>query len=389
MADTRNPFLSAIGARLRRDRQPFSPGTNVTVISETVDGSPFIRVWFRTAGCTYDRQGLCTMCNYGAGEGIPRTIAQEVREALAGARLDVCSTLLVSPSGSMFDPREVPDDLRGEVLAAVADTQVGTVVCETRPETVTDSRMEEFADAIAPRAGVVELGLESSNPWVLQWCVNKRLDLEQFRRAVEVCHRQGLRVLANVTLGTAFLPPGAAIRDAENAVRWALGVGADACVVFPMHVRDWTVLGWLWRHSLYQPPSLWSLVEILQRVTLDFPGRVSTAWYRDYNVAVAQAAVSMPILASPTTCPLCVERVVGQLDLFRSSGDPTILSDAAESTCPCRVDWLAQIGAEAVDIRAVERAYAHLGEGVMGRRWWFHHGNRVLADLTSSLRPSG
>ena len=381
MVQTRNPFLSAVGARLRHGRAPYPSDVKVTVGTETVDGNPFVRVWFRTAGCTYDRQGLCTMCNYGVSDGIPETVAQDIRAALHAVPLDLRSTLLVSPSGSMFDPREVPDDLRTAILEAVAESGASTVVCETRPETVTDERMREFVAAIAPKAGVVELGLESADPWVLQWCVNKRLDLGQFRRAVETAHRHGLRVLANISLGTAFLSAGAAIRDAEFAARWAMECGVDACVVFPMHVRDWTLLGWLWQRGLYRTPSLWSLVEVLRRVAPDFRGRVSAAWYRDYNAELPQASVSMPILASPTTCSLCVGRVAEALDRFRDQADPRVLGEVSDAGCSCRDAWGAETADAEIDLRAVQDAYAEIGSSVMGLQWWAAHGERVLGDL--------
>lgn len=386
MVQTRNPFLSAVGARLRLGRAHYPLEVSVTVGTEVVDGKPFIRVWFRTSGCTYDRQGLCTMCNYGVGDRVAETVAEDIRVALRGVQPDGQSTVLVSPSGSMFDPREVPDEIRASILTAVAETEVGTVVCETRPETVSDESMREFAAAISPKAGVIELGLESADPWVLQWCVNKRLDPEEFRRAVEVCHRHGLRVLANVSLGTAFLPEGTAIRDAERAVRWAMECGADGCVVFPLHVREWTVLAWLWRHGWYQPPSLWSLVEVLQRLAEDYPGAVTPAWYFDYNAGLPQASAGMPILASPTTCPYCLERVVRGLDQYRDSADRAVLDKLVSTACSCREAWRAATAESGLDLREVARAYGELGASVMGREWWAIHGTQVVDELLEARR---
>ena len=133
MVQTRNPFLSAVSARLlRQARIPYPSDLTVKINTELVDGSPFVRVWFQTAGCSYDKQGLCTMCNYGVGETVAETVASDIGTALKAVPLDAASTLLVSPSGSMFDPREVPDPIRVAILEAVAEN-AGTVVCESRP----------------------------------------------------------------------------------------------------------------------------------------------------------------------------------------------------------------------------------------------------------------
>lgn len=387
MVQTRNPFLSTVAARLRATRAPYASDTSVTVNTEILDGLPFRRVWFRTAGCTFDRQGLCTMCNYGFSEGIPATVTDDLRSSLRDVPIDPKSTLLVSPSGSMFDPREVPDEIRAAIFEVVAETAAGTVVCETRPETVTPKRMREFALAVAPKTGVIELGLESADEWVLQWCVNKRLDLEEFRQAVSICHDEGLRVLANVSLGTAFLTPAAAIRDAEFAVRWAMASGVDGCVVFPLNVREWTVLARLWRGGLYAPPSLWSLVEVLRKTAPDFPGAVTAAWYRDYNADLPQAAVSMPILASPTTCPRCLEQVISSLDAFRDTGDPRVLDVLSTLDCPCRDVWKKDSTDTTLDLGSVQRAYEYLGSSVLGPDWWTTHGSQVVCDLDAANSP--
>ncbi len=377
----KNPFLSTICAHLRRDRLAFGPGGDVTVGRETVDGTPFVRLWFRTTGCTYDKQGQCTMCNYGVGSHLPVTVVDDIRSALATAQVDSATTVLVSPSGSMFDPREVPDQIRAAILEAVAECPAGTVLCETRPETVTRDRMEEFASILGNKAGAIEMGLESADPWVLRWLVNKRLDLDDFRDAIRTCHAAGLRVLVNVTLGTAMLGPAAAIRDAERTVRWAMGEGADACIVFPLQVREWTLLSWLWRQRRYTPVSLWSLVEVLRRTGADFPGRVSTAWYRDYNASDELASVSMPILASPTTCPQCAGPVLEALDRYRDTTDARVLDRLVEVGCPCRADWLRTLDDPPVDVAGM---YEALGGDILGETWWSAHGAAVLQDLEDS-----
>ncbi len=383
MLQLKNPFLSTVCARLRQQRPPYPSGVNVTVSTEIVDGSPFVRVWFRTAGCSYDKQGLCTMCNYGVGGAIPATIGDEISAALRTVDLDESATLLISPSGCMFDPREVPDEARHAILDAVRESPVGTVVCESRPETITPARVTEFAALLGGKTGVIELGLESADPWVLKWCVNKRMSLDRVREALDACHDSGVRSIANICVGTALLEPGQAITDAERATRWALDAGADACVLFPLQVRDWTLLGWLWRRGHYAPPSLWSLVEVLQRVTPDFPTRLSIAWYRDYNAAEPDAISSMRVLASPTTCPACITDVLATLDHYRAQPDPAVLANLVRNACECRARWQETAEGAGLDLSRLSGIYTDIGKGVLGTAWWESHGDRVLDDLVA------
>lgn len=377
--DLKNPFLSRVGVLLRRDRERYQPGQDVTVGQEMVDGQSFVRVWFRTRGCSCDRQGLCTMCNYGASDTIPDGIVDRVREVLSGDTVPSGATVLLSPSGSMFDTREVPTAVRQALFALVAETRAASIICETRPETVTFAAMQEYQSLVGDKQAVVEMGLESADPWILRWCVNKRLSVDQFFEAAGVCHDAGVTVAANVSLGTAFLDPAAAIDDAVKAAQKAIDSGIDACVLFPLHVRRWTVLEWLWRHGLYTPPSLWSLVEAILRINQGRQGQVSTAWYRDYNEGNPAAVAAMPVLASPASCPRCQLRLLAALDTYRDQGDTDALEAAAAVPCTCHDSIPTKsVGA---DPEFVAKCYVQMGQDVLGVPWWDSHGASVLSEL--------
>lgn len=105
---------------------------------------------------------------------------------------------------------------------------------------------------------------------------------------------------------------------------------------------------------------------------------MSGAWYRDYNADLPQAAISMPILASPSTCPLCVNGVVESLDQYRSSAASGVVDDATPTACTCRDAWLESIADAAIDLGAIGDAYAAAGSAVMGQQWWAVHGGIVL-----------
>ncbi|MDR0415766.1 MAG: hypothetical protein LBH76_00330 [Propionibacteriaceae bacterium] len=355
---------------------------------ETVDGRAFVRVWFRTEGCAFDKQGLCTMCNYGAGDGVPPDIVDQVRAALAANPVAAAATVLISPSGSMFDRREVPADLRQALLSVVAQTPAAAVICETRSETVSAAAMRDFKAGLPGKTPVIEMGLESSDPWVLRWCVNKRLDPAEFADAVRVCDQAGVKTLANVALGSAFLSPAAALRDAITTAQWAVDAGVGGCVLFPLHVREWTLLGWLWRQGLYKPPSLWSLIEVLRAVKPRRPGQLSTAWYRDYHEGHPVEKAALPILASPTTCPACVDSVLALLDDFRDSGNVAAFDALLADPCACRQEWADGLGEPGVDLGHVAECYKAIADGLMPERWWDGHGEGLVADMLASASTS-
>lgn len=381
----KNPFLSAVCSRLRRERLTSVPGAgDVAVSREVVDGRAFIRIWFRTSGCTFDRQGLCTMCNYGSSVDIADDIVDQVRAALREHPIEKGAALLISPSGSMFDVREVPESTRQGLLDVVSQTPAAAIICETRSETITEAAMLDFAERARDKTPIIEMGLESSDPWVLRWCVNKRLSLPGFIDAVHTCRRTGVETVANIALGSAFLSAGAAVRDAVETAQWAIASGVGSCVVFPMQVREWTLLGWLWRCGLYDPPSLWDLIEVIRSIKTNRPNQLSIAWYRNYNEGLPVQEALMPVLASPSTCPACLGSVMDALDAFRASGEVTAFDTLLMAPCKCRRRDVGKWGDPSIDLDRVFSAYHAIGRS-LAPEWWASNGFSLLQEMGRSF----
>jgi radical SAM enzyme (TIGR01210 family) len=379
----KNPFLSRVALRLRHGRPAFPSDRLTTIHHEVVGGRPFVRLWFLTEGCTHDRRGHCTMCNYGIGTPVRwDAVVDAVAEDLAvldGAN----GTLLLSPSGSMFDEREVPADIRRELFALAARSSFEQVLCESRPESLTEAVVAETTSILPGKQFALEMGLESSDPWVLRWCVNKGLELATLRDALVMAARHGVPTTLNVCVGTAFLTVRESIEDALAAVRWGLGAGASDIVLFPLLVRDWTVLAHLHRQGLYEPPSLWSLVDVLGQLGPDLAPKVSIAWYRDYSEADGGAPASMAVRARPGTCPRCEDAVLGSLDAYRDSQDFAEVAALVGIHCACRIAWLderAEVPSDPLEQR-VGAQYAALGRELLGEAWWERHGVRVLGEI--------
>ena len=378
-----NRYLSKIAAVLRRGRPLYPPDRFATVYSEVVGGRPFVRLWFLTRGCTYDRRGLCTMCNYGRGTQLDvAAVVAAVSQQLA-ALGDTGGTLLLSPSGSMFDELEVPPELRRTLFSLAAASRFDTVLTESRPETVSAGALKETLGILRGKNLSLEMGLESSDAWVSKWCINKGLQRSRVIESLAITHALGVRSTLNVSLGTAFLAPSEAIEDATRTARWALAAGATDVVLFPLLVREWTVLAYLYRTGSYAPTSLWSLVEVLRRLGPESASRVSIAWYRDYAAAEGRNASSMAVLAWPSSCPQCLDQVLGMLDTYRDSNAFDAVLELGEMECPCRAQWLdtVQTAPEGSIRCRVATGYESLGRSVFGDAWWEAHGAAVVAGI--------
>ena len=122
----------------------------------------------RTKGCWWAFQKGCTMCGYNVESDQGITI-EDLRAQLASVKGKYSGEPMVKiyTSGSFLDEREIPSELRLEILGAFPQAQ--KIIFETRPEFVTDEALESL-----PKEKVlVALGLESADDEVLRRSIRK------------------------------------------------------------------------------------------------------------------------------------------------------------------------------------------------------------------------
>jgi radical SAM enzyme (TIGR01210 family) len=269
------------------------------------------------------------MCNYGFGTAVSAAGAVEAVTAALDELQVPAEELMISPSGGMWDPGEVPTDALAPIYALAAAAGPQRFFIETRAETVSEERIAQMRAAL-PGAGLaVEVGLESAFDPVLAYCVNKGSNAAAFIRAADTVRAGGVTMYANVSLGTAFLDRPTAVRDAVNTVRWALDHGADYTVLFPLHIKPYTLLAFLADQDRYQQVSLWDLVEALEELGPDRAARVEIAWYKSYY------DTSKKITTSPSGCERCHGRLMTELDRYRATLDFTVIDALSASRCDC------------------------------------------------------
>jgi radical SAM enzyme (TIGR01210 family) len=380
--DGSNIFLSRLMGIIRKPRSQLSVDQPFFNRIERVTAGNYGEVWFRTAGCQWDKRGGCTMCNYGTSPS-PSTgaMVESVKQALAAFDQPI-SELMVSPSGSMLDPVEVPQEARSRIYSLIAAFPTSKVLLETRSEWITEEHLLELcASQPIGRQLAVEIGLESIDPWIRRFCINKGGSIADFVRAAKLAHQHGVEVYANVCLGTAFLSPLEAIEDAVVTVIWALKNGADHAVVFPLHVKPYTLLDTLYQRDAYAPPSLWSLVEVLRRIEPELHSKVEIAWYRSYY------DTDTKIHRSPDTCPVCREDVLSQLDQFRANQSTQTITTLSDYACVCHGRWSDSLAANTDGLaKRVEAEYYRLGAEFGLDEWLATDGIGLIDAIRSRSR---
>lgn len=377
-----NKLLTHAALRCRTLTGTYWDDRNYGLRLSTRAGKREAGLWFRTSGCTYQRTGHCTMCNYG---GVAHSVTAyemvaAVREGLTEIPEDL-DHLLVSPIGSFFDAREVPIQARQGVVNLLSHCGVPSLAVESRAETLDEEVVGWFSEALKEQQLKVYVGLESADPWVLRNCLNKGLSLKAVRRAFECLAMYEVSRTANILVGAPFLSHTQILEDVIRSVEWALEHGATECSLFPVHVKAGTVLSWLQRRGLYEPPSLWALVDILNHLRDLLPtNRITFSWHRTYGAT--------NILRAATTCARCAADVLMLLDRLYETSDGDILDSLLKVECTCIDEWrrhCEETGRNsAVDI--AEEAYDALGCELIGKEWWQERKSDVLAELRGEAR---
>lgn len=307
-----NPILRRIMAEIYQKRAPLPRGSLTNVRVERVQDQAFCEIWFMTPGCSHDALGGCTMCNYGKGCAAP---AEEVLNAL---RLRVealphrLQELIVTPTGSMLDEREVPAALREQIFQLLRRTECRDFFVETRADTITPEKLASLKRCVRAERLHVEIGVECCQDWVLRNCVNKNMRYGELEAAVELIHDAQMYVCANVGIGIPFLSERCGIALAKRSIHQLFAAGVDYAVLFPYHVKPGTLSAWLWERQLYQCCSLWAVVEVLSDFTAEELERIQISWYRNYYEQEGK------VLASPGTAPGCMEQVLSLLDQYKN-----------------------------------------------------------------------
>lgn len=287
-----------------------------------------------TTGCTWAKQGGCTMCDYGGFASRPSDQefvdqAEHLLECWAG--LGPLKEVNLSALGSFFDEAELSPEARRGVLRSVASRRsIDLLGVESRPEFVTSERIEEAKAILGPRVRLeVGMGLESSNDFIRNVCINKRLGEADYLKAVDCLKNLRAGVTTHVLFKPPFLTEYEAIQDAVETINYAQKGGADRIVLMVSNVKDHTLTSWLLRMGLYRVPWLWGVLQTALEVNEEARGRLLIYGFR----------CGIPLIDRGRNCPVCTDAILSKIELFNFTGNAKHLKEALSVSCTCRESW--------------------------------------------------
>jgi radical SAM enzyme (TIGR01210 family) len=291
----------------------------------------------RTRGCYWADVKGCSMCGYARDtlgrSATPEELALQLEAALRAYHGE--PYVKVYTSGSFLDDREVDPDSRRRIVAAFGG-KARRFLFETLPEFAVPASLQPLQDAF-PGEVEVALGLESTQPIVLQKFINKGSPPSDYLAAAARVRALGLKAKAYLLLKPPHLTERESIEDVVRSVEVA-APHFDTLSVNPVHIQGGTVVEWLYHRRRYRPPWLWSLVEVM---------------HRGAELANGVRLVTFPtaggMTRGPHNCGSCDRRVLAALE-------ETSLSQRFEGleglTCECRAEWTATSALEPLGVEA-------------------------------------
>ncbi len=208
-----------------------------------------LTVILRTRGCSWRK---CLMCGFSISANVSEEhLKKQIDFAIS--KYGVRDVLKIFTSGSFFDEREIPPKFREYVYSLVEKK----LIVESRPEYVYNCDFPPFELEVG-------IGLETSNDFVRDVCINKGFSFKDYTRAATFLKSRNVKVRTYLLLKPPFLSEREAIEDCLKSIADCSDY-TDTVSINPVYVPKNTYLEKIWKAKIYRPPWLWSAVEVLKR----------------------------------------------------------------------------------------------------------------------------
>lgn len=351
-----NTFLSEKMRKCREKRPKVKAEQKYTV--HTSEENATLQLWIRTSGCTFSKQGSCTMCDYWEGDKLETP--HEIVGKVLSLYKDTYTTLIFETCGSPLDENELTVSEQEAIWKTIDSMGFSVVIIETHALTINEEKLELLRKNIHALI-VIEMGLESSDDDVLLYCLNKHINLDIITEKIELVHEYSMKCCVNILLGTPFLSTEDRMNDCINSIRDALRVGADTCAVFPVNIKEFTLVKLFYDNGIYNRVLGRELIEVLDAFSEEDLGRINIAWVKERHQN--NMAYTMEILA-PLFCDSCKHAIYSLLDLYVADTDGRnrreLVSQMMNISNCCISHLSNRIKREESSVLTIKRCYEYL-----------------------------
>lgn len=290
-----------------------------------------------TPGCAWalSKSGGCTMCSYISDSPLAKVSSDELVDLFKNNlnKYDIMSKTAVKifVSGSFLNDDEIPKEARVEILEILNNAEnIEEIVVESRPEFVNKEVLKECLELLPHKIFEISMGLESSDNYIKKYKINKGFSNQDFQRAINIIKDlktdYQIRSKAYLFVKPILTSEKEAIEDAVISAKYCEDIGVDRISFCPATVHKGTLMEVLWRRGSYQPPWIWSVLEIIKRVRSSI------------KIPVIMDTSGFGTRRGPFNCKKCNKKLKNLI--IESNLNQTIPMDFE---CDCKDRWVADV----------------------------------------------
>jgi radical SAM enzyme (TIGR01210 family) len=221
-----------------------------------------------------------------------------------------------------LDDKEISISVQDKIVKEIKNNpDIETLFIESRPEFISKARLNSLIAYLKPKALKIGIGLEAETDRIRNEYINKGISKEAYEKAVEIAKQAKVEVLTYVLIKPLFLSDEEAIVEAIRTAKYAFRVGSDEVSFESSCIQKGTKMEALYNQGLYQPPWLWSIIEVVK------------ATHKLGNIQIGSFWDFPPPVAKPHNCQICSNRIEGLLNQYRINHNIDIFDGV---DCKCR-----------------------------------------------------
>lgn len=301
-----------------------------------------LTIILRTVGCRWAyKDGGCTMCSY-IMDSFPSNITSEniinqFDYALQKYGSEIHSnpkdiSIKLFTSGSFLDDGEIPGDARKYILKKIKELDIKEVVIESRPEYITENKLEEIINCLGNRINMeIGVGIESFNEEIRNISINKGISTEEIINAINLSKKYSINIKAYLLIKPLFITEGDAVDDAIYSANKCIELGCSRISYCPATVHKGTLMEVLWKKNQYRPPYLWSILKILHNVKTKNPQKIIMC--DTSGIPTARGA------HNKLDCH-CNWKIKEAITNFTITQNISYIEEVLSMECPCKKQWV-------------------------------------------------
>ncbi|MDD4127775.1 MAG: archaeosine biosynthesis radical SAM protein RaSEA [Methanomicrobium sp.] len=286
-----------------------------------------LTVIFKSGGCSWNR---CTMCGYKSeryhkmpAEELSARIKEQLSWVLKENMPESYQMVKIFTSGSFFDSTEVPADARDAIGAAFKGK---IIIAESRTEYVKKEIIADFMAIIDDNSHIkplyVAMGLETTNDYIREKCIDKGHTFEDFKDAVKQGKDAGAGIKTYLMMKPPFLTELEALLDMQRSIKESAPY-SDMISMNLCTIQNRTDVERLWKQRAYRPPYLWSVLKVLI----------------ESDVHVMCDPVGGGKRRGPHNCGKCDMEIVDAIRDYSLNNDKELLKVYFDKGCECMDEW--------------------------------------------------